>query len=194
MLQEDSFGWPPFPRPIGTPKVKTACLVWSFFFLRSILLFPLHTYQDTCAEWKSLPGAPPRSEAGRKPDPSYVLTLTSRNYYITRVPCFLFAFLYICLSAGVLAPPPSQDSALPSLVSFARRFQTLWASPLGCPPPPESSAMALEAPLRSSTGSITSSYSPHADMSLSTGPESAALPSQYNAYDTYRTRSGLWAG
>ncbi|KAK3310214.1 uncharacterized protein B0T15DRAFT_29088 [Chaetomium strumarium] len=41
--------------------------------------------------------------------------------------------------------------------------------------------MALEAPLRSSTGSITSRYSPHADMSLSTAPESPAVPSQYMA-------------
>jgi len=43
--------------------------------------------------------------------------------------------------------------------------------------------MALEAPLRSSTGSIMSSYSPHAEMSLSaTGRESPALQSQYMAY------------
>ncbi|KAK3393764.1 hypothetical protein B0H63DRAFT_27519 [Podospora didyma] len=41
--------------------------------------------------------------------------------------------------------------------------------------------MALEAPLRTSTGSITSSYSPHAEMSLTTGPESPALHSQYMA-------------
>ncbi|KAL2023666.1 hypothetical protein VTK56DRAFT_1823 [Thermocarpiscus australiensis] len=40
--------------------------------------------------------------------------------------------------------------------------------------------MALEAPLRSSTG-ISLSYSPHADMSLSSRPESPALPSQYMA-------------
>lgn len=42
--------------------------------------------------------------------------------------------------------------------------------------------MALEAPLRSSTGSIPSGFSPHADMSFSSGPESPALPSQYMAY------------
>ncbi|KAK3985388.1 hypothetical protein QBC44DRAFT_157505 [Cladorrhinum sp. PSN332] len=41
--------------------------------------------------------------------------------------------------------------------------------------------MALEAPLRSSTGSIMSSYSPHAEMSLSSGPDSPALQSQYMA-------------
>ncbi|KAK4129459.1 hypothetical protein N657DRAFT_561228 [Parathielavia appendiculata] len=41
--------------------------------------------------------------------------------------------------------------------------------------------MALEAPLRSSTGSVTSIYSPYADMSFSTGPESPALSSQYMA-------------
>ncbi|KAK0734335.1 hypothetical protein B0T26DRAFT_761457 [Lasiosphaeria miniovina] len=41
--------------------------------------------------------------------------------------------------------------------------------------------MALEAPLRTSTGSITSTYSPHADMSLASGPESPALSSQYMA-------------
>ncbi|KAK3943694.1 hypothetical protein QBC46DRAFT_418926 [Diplogelasinospora grovesii] len=41
--------------------------------------------------------------------------------------------------------------------------------------------MALEAPLRSSTGSIMSSYSAHADMSVSSGSESPALPSQYMA-------------
>ncbi|GAB1310289.1 SEC7 domain-containing protein [Madurella fahalii] len=41
--------------------------------------------------------------------------------------------------------------------------------------------MALEAPLRSSAGSITSNYSPHTDMALSSGPESPALPSQYMA-------------
>ncbi|KAL2165304.1 hypothetical protein VTH06DRAFT_601 [Thermothelomyces fergusii] len=41
--------------------------------------------------------------------------------------------------------------------------------------------MALEAPLRSSTGSITSRYMTHADMSVSTGPESPSLPSQYVA-------------
>ncbi|KXX80467.1 hypothetical protein MMYC01_202901 [Madurella mycetomatis] len=47
--------------------------------------------------------------------------------------------------------------------------------------------MALEAPLRSSAGSITSSYSPHTDMALSSGPESPALPSQYMAYDPRQT-------
>ncbi|KAK0751507.1 hypothetical protein B0T18DRAFT_320312 [Schizothecium vesticola] len=41
--------------------------------------------------------------------------------------------------------------------------------------------MALEAPLRSSTGSISSSYSSRAEMSLSAGPESPALSSQYMA-------------
>ncbi|KAK3694888.1 hypothetical protein B0T22DRAFT_85974 [Podospora appendiculata] len=41
--------------------------------------------------------------------------------------------------------------------------------------------MALEAPLRNSTGSITSGYSPHADMSFSSSPESPALHSQYMA-------------
>ncbi|KAK4193450.1 hypothetical protein QBC35DRAFT_106774 [Podospora australis] len=41
--------------------------------------------------------------------------------------------------------------------------------------------MALEAPLRSSTGSIRSLYSPYAEMSLSSGPESPALSSQYMA-------------
>lgn len=42
--------------------------------------------------------------------------------------------------------------------------------------------MALEAPLRTSTGSIPSGFAPHADMSFSSGPESPALPSQYMAY------------
>ncbi|KAK4154749.1 hypothetical protein C8A00DRAFT_42554 [Chaetomidium leptoderma] len=41
--------------------------------------------------------------------------------------------------------------------------------------------MALEAPLRSSTGSITSKYLTHANMSLSAGPDSPAPPSQYMA-------------
>ncbi|KAK3329450.1 hypothetical protein B0H66DRAFT_25440 [Apodospora peruviana] len=41
--------------------------------------------------------------------------------------------------------------------------------------------MALEAPLRTSTGSIPPGYSPHAEMSFSSGPESPALPSQYMA-------------
>jgi hypothetical protein len=45
--------------------------------------------------------------------------------------------------------------------------------------------MALEAPLRSSTGSIASRYLTHADMSFSAGPESPALPSQYMAYDSH---------
>ncbi|KAK4451769.1 hypothetical protein QBC34DRAFT_295029 [Podospora aff. communis PSN243] len=41
--------------------------------------------------------------------------------------------------------------------------------------------MALEAPLRSSTGSISSAFSAHAEMSLSSGPESPSLSSQYMA-------------
>ncbi|KAK0657553.1 hypothetical protein B0T16DRAFT_453001 [Cercophora newfieldiana] len=41
--------------------------------------------------------------------------------------------------------------------------------------------MALEAPLRSSTGSISSTFSAHAEMSLSSGPESPSLASQYMA-------------
>ncbi|KAH6853615.1 hypothetical protein B0I37DRAFT_11195 [Chaetomium sp. MPI-CAGE-AT-0009] len=41
--------------------------------------------------------------------------------------------------------------------------------------------MALEAPLRSSTGSIASRYLSHADMPLSAGSESPSLPSQYMA-------------
>ncbi|KAK4039837.1 hypothetical protein C8A01DRAFT_46732 [Parachaetomium inaequale] len=41
--------------------------------------------------------------------------------------------------------------------------------------------MALEAPLRSSTGSIASRYLTHADMSLSAGADSPSLPSQYMA-------------
>src|SRR4051812_46124602 len=45
--------------------------------------------------------------------------------------------------------------------------------------------MALEAPLRSSTGSIASRYLTHADMSLSAGPESPSLPSQYVAYELH---------
>lgn len=40
--------------------------------------------------------------------------------------------------------------------------------------------MALEAPLRSSTGGILSSYSPLADMSVSS-PDSASIQSQYIA-------------
>lgn len=42
--------------------------------------------------------------------------------------------------------------------------------------------MALEAPLRSSTGSIASRYLSYADMPLSAGSESSSLPSQYMAY------------
>jgi hypothetical protein len=41
--------------------------------------------------------------------------------------------------------------------------------------------MALEAPLRSSTGSIASRYLSHADMPLSAGSESSSLHSQYMA-------------
>ncbi|KAK0731427.1 hypothetical protein B0H67DRAFT_73026 [Lasiosphaeris hirsuta] len=41
--------------------------------------------------------------------------------------------------------------------------------------------MALEAPLRTSTGSINSAFSPYTEMSLSSGPESPALSSQYMA-------------
>ncbi|KAK0618003.1 hypothetical protein B0T17DRAFT_479457, partial [Bombardia bombarda] len=41
--------------------------------------------------------------------------------------------------------------------------------------------MALEAPLRTSTGSIPSTHSPHAEMSFSSGPESPALQPQYMA-------------
>ncbi|EGO53054.1 hypothetical protein NEUTE1DRAFT_119048 [Neurospora tetrasperma FGSC 2508] len=43
--------------------------------------------------------------------------------------------------------------------------------------------MALEAPLRSSTGSFQSIYSPYTEMSLSAGPDSP-LPAQYMAYDS----------
>ena len=50
------------------------------------------------------------------------------------------------------------------------------------------SAMALEAPLRSSTGSISSSFSARSDMPLSSGSESPALSSQYMAYDPHAVR------
>ncbi|KAM7224355.1 hypothetical protein V8F06_000136 [Rhypophila decipiens] len=51
--------------------------------------------------------------------------------------------------------------------------------------------MALEAPLRSSTGSIPSGFSPHADMSFSSGPESPALPSQYMASSSSHDHQSL---
>jgi hypothetical protein len=47
--------------------------------------------------------------------------------------------------------------------------------------------MALEAPLRSSTGSIASRYLSYADMPLSAGSESSSLPSQYMAYGPHQS-------
>ncbi len=48
--------------------------------------------------------------------------------------------------------------------------------------------MALEAPLRSSTGSMMSSFSSHAERPLSAPDSPAALNAQYMAYATLLSR------
>ncbi|KAI8965427.1 hypothetical protein F5Y11DRAFT_344587 [Daldinia sp. FL1419] len=50
--------------------------------------------------------------------------------------------------------------------------------------------MALEAPLRSSTGSIISTFSPHMEMSISSSESSAAPHSQYRPMSTGSVESG----